>query len=377
MKFGPARLDNAIGKILGHNIAGPDGKRILRKGKPLTVEDIAALRAIGRNSVYVAEIEPGDLDEDAAARRVAEAVTGDGLRLSGPASGRVNLLATAQGVLRVDVDRLNQVNACDGVTLATLASHTAVRPRQIVATIKIIPFAAPEKVIEQAEGAAFPASFDYDPRASRERSGGEVSAAKPKFARSVAEGGAGLRSGRLIWVDDLKPQSVSLILSGSPSLREKLFTDFAPLRERVEALGSQVNHTDYVPLEDESGERLLAEKLSAQRIAGARLIILAGETAIMDRRDIVPRAIERLGGEVTCFGVPVDPGNLLLVAYLGEVAILGAPGCARSRKVNIVDWVLPRLLAGDRLTRGDIFALGHGGLLEDAPERPMPRNELA
>jgi molybdenum cofactor cytidylyltransferase len=341
MKFGPARLDNAIGKILGHNIAGPDGKRILRKGKPLTVEDIAALRAIGRNSVYVAEIEPGDLDEDAAARRVAEAVTGDGLRLSGPASGRVNLLATAQGILRVDVDRLNQVNACDGVTLATLASHTAVRPRQIVATIKIIPFALPEKVIEQAES-------------------------------------AGRRGGiPLIRVDDLKSQSVSLILSGSPSLREKLFTDFAPLRERVEALGSQVNHTDYVPLEDESGERLLAERLSAQRIAGARLIILAGETAIMDRHDIVPRAIERLGGEVTCFGVPVDPGNLLLVAYLGDVAILGTPGCARSRKVNIVDWVLPRLLAGDRLTRGDIFALGHGGLLEDAPERPMPRNELA
>ncbi len=341
MKFGPVSLAQAENKILGHNIAGPDGKRILRKGKPLTAEDLAALSAIGRNSVYVAELEPGDLDEDAAARRVAEAVTGDGLRLSGPASGRVNLLATVHGILRVDVDRLNQVNACDGVTLATLASHTAVRFRQIVATVKIIPFAVPEKVIEQAEAAT--------------KSGGFP----------------------LLRVDELVPKPVGLILSGSPSLRERLAADFAPLRDRVEALGSQIQQTDYVPLEDESGEIALAESLGRAHEAGAHLIILAGETAIMDRHDLVPRAIERLGGEVTCFGVPVDPGNLLLVAYLGDVAILGAPGCARSRKVNIVDWVLPRLLAGDRLTRADIFALGHGGLLEDAPERPMPRNELA
>jgi molybdenum cofactor cytidylyltransferase len=340
MKFGPVPLTRAQNKILGHNIAGPDGKRILRKGKPLTADDVATLRAIGRNSVYVAELEPGDLDEDAAARRVAEAVQGAGLRLSGPASGRVNLLATVQGVLRVDVERLNQVNACDGVTLATLASHTAVRPRQIVATVKIIPFAVPEKVIEQAEG-------------------------------------TGARDGSpLIRVDELKPQSVGLILSGSPSLREKLSTDFAPLRDRVEALGSQIHEVDYVPLEDETGEATLIESLKRAREAGARLIVLAGETAIMDSHDIVPRAIEQAGGEVTCFGVPVDPGNLLLVAYLGETAILGAPGCARSRKTNIVDWVLPRLLAGDRLTRADIFALGHGGLLEDTPERPMPRNEL-
>lgn len=341
MKFGPVPLNNAVGKVLGHNIAGPDGQRLLRKGKPLTADDVSALRAVGRNSVYVAEIEPGDLDEDAAARRVAQAVQGNGLRLSGPASGRVNLLATMQGVLRVDAERLNQVNASDGITLATLASHTAVRPRQIVATVKIIPFAVPETVIRQAEAAGKSDGF------------------------------------HLIRVDALRPQPVSLILSGSPSLRDKLFTDFAPLRERVEALGSQIHNTGYVPLEDESGEVALIESLKRERDAGARLIILAGETAIMDRHDIVPRAIERAGGEVTCFGVPVDPGNLLMVAYLGDMPVLGAPGCARSRKTNIVDWVLPRLLVGDRLTRADIFALGHGGLLEDIPERPMPRNELA
>ena len=340
MKFGPVPLDHAEGKILGHNIAGPDGRRLLRKGKPLKPEDIAALRAIGRASVYAAELEADDVDENAAARRVAEAAASSALRLSGSASGRVNVLATELGVLRVDAGRLARLNACEDVTLATLASHTAVRPRQIVATVKIIPFAVLESVIRAAE--------------------------------SIASD-----NGPLIRVDALESHPVSLVFSGSLSIRDKLAADFAPLRHRVEALGSVVVSTDYVPLEDESGEVALAEVIRRQQASGARLIVVAGETAIMDRHDIVPRAVERAGGWVECLGAPVDPGNLLMLAYLNDTPILGAPGCARSRKVNVVDWVLPRLLAGDRLQRADLISLGHGGLLEDVPERPMPRDRLA
>jgi molybdenum cofactor cytidylyltransferase len=336
LKFGPVPLDHAGGKILGHNIAGPDGHRLLRKGRPLTAEDIAALRAIGRTSVYVAELGPDDVDEDTAARRVAKVIGGGGVRLPGAASGRANLLSTTLGVFRVDAERLEQINGLEGITLATLAAHSPVRPRQIVGTVKIIPFAVAEATVRAAEAIA-----------------GDVP---------------------LIRVDALSPQPVSLIFSGSVSIREKLADDFAPLTERVTALGSHVTSTDYVPLEDESGEAMLAGLLP-RRASGTRLIILAGETAIMDRHDIVPRAIEQAGGRVECLGAPVDPGNLLMIAYLGDVPILGAPGCARSRKVNIVDWVLPRLLVGDRLTRRDIFALGLGGLLEDVPERPLSRDK--
>jgi molybdenum cofactor cytidylyltransferase len=339
MKFGPVPLDSAEGKVLGHNIAGPDGRRLLRKGRPLTAADIAALRALGRASVYVAELEPGDVDEDAAARRLARAVSGENLRLPGAASGRANLLSVTLGVLRVDAERLARVNDLEGLTLATLAAHSPVRPRQIVATVKIIPFAVPEVEVREAEAIA-------------------------------AEGGP------LIWVDELVPQPVSLIYSGSISVRQKLADDFAPLTERLTALGARVVSTDYVSLEDESGEAALAETLS-RRASDARLIILAGETAIMDRHDIVPRAVERAGGRVEALGAPVDPGNLLMIAYLGEVPVLGAPGCARSRKTNVVDWVLPRLLVGDRLTRRDFLTLGHGGLLDDAPERGMPRGDPA
>jgi molybdenum cofactor cytidylyltransferase len=339
MKFGPVALSAAVGQVLGHNIAGADGQRVLRKGKALTSADIAVLAALGRQSVYVAELEPGDVDENTAARRVARALAGPGLKLPGAASGRANALAATLGVLRVDAARLQALNAGDGLTVATLAAHTPVRANQIVATVKVIPFALPEATLAAAE--------------------------------AIAAGAPVLR------VDGLPPRAVSVIFSGSPALGAKLTADFAPLLDRLTALGARVASVDFVALEDEAGEVALADLLARQHGAGRELIVLAGETAIMDRHDIVPRAVERAGGHVEALGAPVDPGNLLMVAYLGEVPVVGAPGCARSRKTNIVDWVLPRLLAGDHLTRAEINTLGHGGLLEEAPERPMPRETRA
>jgi molybdenum cofactor cytidylyltransferase len=131
-----------------------------------------------------------------------------------------------------------------------------------------------------------------------------------------------------------------------------------------------------VALSKETPEEALAAAIRRQCESGAEIILLAGETAVMDPRDITPRAIELAGGRIECVGAPVDPGNLLVLGYRGErraVAILAAPGCARSRKTNVIDWVLPRLLVGERLRRADLVALGHGGLLEDVPERPMRR----
>jgi molybdenum cofactor cytidylyltransferase len=158
VKFGPVLLNMAEGKILGHNIAGPDGRRALRKGTPLAPDDIAALRAMGRTSVYVAELAPGDVGEDTAARRVAHMAMGSGLRPSGPASGRVNLLAAAPGVVRVDAERLSRVNELEGVTVATVVAHAPVRARQMAATIKIIPFAIPEPPSWRSSPSAAPSS---------------------------------------------------------------------------------------------------------------------------------------------------------------------------------------------------------------------------
>ena len=337
MKFEPVPLSAAEGKILGHNIAGANGQRLLRKGRRLTSTDLESLRALGRQAVYVAQLEKTDIDENAAARRVAETVCGPGLHTPGAASGRANLLSDEAGLLRVDVERLTKVNECEGITLATLMNHSPVQARQIVATVKIIPYAVPESTLSVVEGIA--------------------SGSKP-----------------IVRVDALPSRFVSMILTGSVSVHQKLLTDFLPLRDRIEKLGSAVTRTDFLALDDEADEAALAEMLRRQVSTGIQMILLAGETAIMDRNDIIPRAIERAGGRVEAVGAPVDPGNLLMLAYLEDVPVVGAPGCARSRKINIVDWILPRLLAGDHLTRRDILQLGHGGLLQDVRERGMPRD---
>jgi molybdopterin biosynthesis enzyme len=213
-----------------------------------------------------------------------------------------------------------------------------VRPKQLVATVKVIPYAVPRATLARAEAAA-------------------------------SEG--------LLRVDPIPARRVGLILSGSASAEARIRRDFeAPLAARLGILGCEMAWVDFVPLDDPSasGESALAETLRKQAARGADMILLAGETAIVDRQDIAPRAIEQAGGRVEAFGAPVDPGNLLLLADLGGVPVVGAPGCARSRKVNVIDAILPRLLAGERLGRRDLASLGAGGLLEDVPERPMPRS---
>ena len=339
MKFGPAPLEEAEGRILGHNVAGEDGKRLLRKGKALSVADLDALRKLGRKVVYVAELEKGDVGENEAAERVARACLGPGLRLSGPATGRINVIATVLGIFRVDTGRLRLLNESEGITIASVGAHTVVRPGQTVATVKVIPYGVPESIVVRGEE-------------------------------------AGNREGPLLRADALPRREVGLILSGSPTVRDRLEESFSPLVERVRELGSDIVVDDYITLEDERGEDALAAALRRHRERGVELVLLAGETAIMDRHDIMPRAVEKAGGRIETVGAPVDPGNLLMLAYLDDVPVLGAPGCARSRKTNVVDWILPRLLAGDALGRSDIVALGAGGLLEDVPERPLPRSRI-
>lgn len=341
MKFGPVSLEKAQGKILGHNVTGPDGRRIFRKGHPLQAEDIERLRELGRETVYVAELEADDVGENTAAERIAEKLFDHRrFRLSGPSTGRANVYTTALGILRVEVDRLHEINRNEGITLATLRHNSPVSEGKMAATLKVLPYALPESMVRKAEALA------------RE-------------------------NGPLLRLDPLEPRQVSLILSGSPSARERIVRSFEKaLSERLEQLGASISTVDFVVLDQEQDEAALAEMIESRIEGGAELVVLAGETAIMDRYDIAPRAVERAGGTVICFGAPVDPGNLLMLARLGETPVLGAPGCARSPKDNIIDLVLPRLLVGDRLERDDIITMAHGGLLEDVPERPSPRSRL-
>ncbi len=342
MKFERVGLEQARGAVLGHNVYDASGRRVLRKGKALGADDVDRLGNLGRRSVYVARFEDGDVEENAAARRIAAAVAGSGLRRSPARTGRVNLYAEVRGVLRVQRRRLQALNALPGVALAVLPADSAVVEGKMVATLKVIPYALPEAVVARSEAVA-------------EEDGGAV-----------------------LDLTELVPRRAGLILSGSPAARERIERGFrTALEARLSALGARLEEVDFVSLDDEAGEERLAAAIGFLLDRGLDLLILAGETAIMDRHDVAPRAVERAGGEIECYGAPVDPGNLLLLAYRGSVPILGAPGCARSPKANVVDLVLPRLLAGDRVTAAEVAAFGLGGLLEDVPERPQPRSWLS
>jgi hypothetical protein len=205
----------------------------------------------------------------------------------------------------------------------------------VAATLKILPYALPQRTVETASGLG--------------------------------------DNGPLLWLDPCTSKPVSLILSGAPVAEARVRRTFSnALGDRLDDLGTAVTRTDFVPLEDGDGELVLVETIKAHLEAGIRLIILAGETAIMDRHDIAPRAIERAGRDITIFGAPVDPGNLLLLAYYDTVPTVCVPGCARSPKRNIVDLVLPRLLVGDRPTGADVVGWGHGVSWRISPNGRLP-----
>jgi len=319
--------EQALGHILRHNLADARGRKALSKGHRLTPEDLPLLRALGADTLHVAVLEPGDVHEDEAARRLADVVRGPGVAATAPAASRVNLLAEADGVVRVDAERLLRINQIEGLTVATLPSHALARARKRVATIKIIPFAVPEEALREAE--------------------------------AIGRAGQGL-----VALSPLRRHAVGVILVGSAAARERIERGVAPaIESRIQELGSDVLATRYVP----SDEPAVAAAITALHAAGADMLIIAGETSIMDRDDITPQGIRMAGGRIEHYGAPVEPGNLLLLAYLEgprePTPVLGAPGCVRSRDTNIVDLLLPRLLAGESITRRDIVALGHGGLL--------------
>ncbi len=316
-------IEKAVGNILVHNVFGPDGHKALLKGRLLGAEDIAKLRSLGKDTVYVATLDSDDVREDEAAAQLALLVIGDGIELSKASGGRVNLYAKQQGFMRVNRVSLGRVNGLNGVTLATIRRYAPVAPRKMVATLKTAGLALPRKMIRATDAIVH-------------------------------------QEGRVLEVAPVINRQVGVILTGSENGRARVQETFMPpIRARVEGMGAQVVSENFVAEE----ERAIANAIAAAEQAGAQLVILAGETSIMDSMDITPRGIQCAGGTIELYGAPVEPGNLLLVAYHDGKPIIGAPGCIKSRETNVVDLVLPPLLAGDRVTRGDVIALAEGGLL--------------
>ncbi|HMJ45520.1 MAG TPA: molybdopterin-binding/glycosyltransferase family 2 protein [Pseudolabrys sp.] len=336
MKFGPVAPDDALGATAVHSIR-QDGL-VLKKGTLVGPAEVAALKAAGVKEIVVARLEAGDVSEDQAAADIAAASAGEGAHTDRAFTGRCNLFAESAGVLVVDKDAIDRLNRIDeAVTIATLPAFKPVVEGEMIATVKIIPFAVAAT--------------------ARDKAMAEAKKAKP-----------------VIRVAPYKVRKIGIVSTLLPGLSPKVVEKTLKITEtRIAPAGASIVAERRVPHDQVALARAIDDVLKA----GAELVIVFGASAIADRRDVIPAAVEVVGGEIEHFGMPVDPGNLMLIGRLQGAAIVGAPGCARSPKENGFDWVLMRLLAGLPVTRDDITGMGVGGLLMEIVTRPQPRTEPA
>ena len=332
MKFGYVPLSEAVGAISAHAVRA--GEVVLRKGSRVTPEIAERLRGAGVAGLVAARLDAGDVHEDEAAAALAAKLAGLHIRIDPPFTGRSNLFAEEAGVLLVERERIDGINAVDeAITFATLPEFRAVSPGEMVATVKIIPYAVPRAALDRALAAA------ADP---------------------------------LIRVMPFEKRRIAVVSTVLPGLKPSVIAKTLDvLRERLAPAAAAVISEERVPHEAEA----LAAALGRAVATRPDIVIVFGASAISDRRDVIPAAIVAAGGRIEHLGMPVDPGNLLLLAEMGEARVLGAPGCARSPKENGFDGVLQRLLAGLDVGRAEVVAMGVGGLLMEIKTRPQPRAE--
>ena len=331
MKFGVLPVAEAAACILAHSTGG------LKKGRKLTSEDVALLKERGVAQVMAMRLEADDVPEDEAAGQLVAAAAGAGCNVQAPFTGRANVYAAAAGLAVIDEGRLKAFNRIhESITLATLRPFERVVARQMLATVKIIPFAVPHAAVAQAL--------------------------------------ALLKSGPLIRLQPFKPQQVGLVITTTPAQKASLVQKSEKaIADRLASLGSTLAQV----LICEHRQAAVADAIRTLGRVGVSPILVFGAGAIVDRADVVPAGLAAAGGKILHLGMPVDPGNLLMLGQLGVVPVIGVPSCARSPKVNGFDWILNRLCAGLEVTPEDIRDMGVGGLLAEIPSRPQPREGAA
>lgn len=332
MIFGEFRCEEAEGVTLAHTLNL--GAKTLKKGRVLGADDIALLKQAGIAAVTGARMGVDDLDENAGAAAIAGLLVGPNTETRRPYTGRCNVHAMKRGVLRVDAARIDALNQLDeAIAIGTLPDYALARPAQVLATVKIIPFAVTRTLVERCRA---------------------IVAGRP-----------------LLQLAELQPRRAALILGELPGMKENVFRGtVTATRNRLEGLGSRLA----LVLRCRHERGAYEAKLREARAAGCDLLLIAGATVTKDRLDVVPAAVTAVGGVVDHFGMPVEPGNMLLLAHIGEVPVLVLPGCARSRRSNGLDWALQRLLAGLPFGRAEIMSMGVGGLIR-SPLEPEDEEE--
>lgn len=336
MIVGPTLVTEAKGTLLAHTVQA--GKLVFKKGRLLSNADINHLIAANVEEVFAARLETGEIHEDEAASRIASALIGPGVKANEPFTGRVNLFSEVAGVLSIDAGRINRINLVDeSATIATLPCFSTVEAGQMVATIKIIPFATHEHILQLIEIIA-------------------TSQLQP-----------------LMEVSAFFHKNVALIQSILPSVKTSVLDKTVEVTtRRLDRFGAIITG------EYRCDHSAIAISATLQEALFERpdILLIAGASAIVDRRDALPEGIVRAGGSIDHYGMPVDPGNMILVGQIEGIPVVGLPGCARSPKLNGFDWVLERLCANLPCGAQEIMSMGVGGLLAEIPSRGLPRATL-
>ncbi len=320
-------VQQAVGSVLCHDITriipGKVQEAAFKKGHVVREEDIEELLKLGKDHVYVWEPQPGMLHEDDAALRIAAAAAKAGIEWDDPSEGKVELKAVHPGVLRVDVEALRQVNSVEQVTLVTRRNHEPVLHRgEQIAAARVIPLFIEEEKVAAAE-------------------------------KVMAQAGG------ILAVTPFRLKRVGVVITGNEVYYGRIQDGFGPvLREKFAALGCEIVGVEYAP-DDRS---VIVDKILSFAQSGAEMIVATGGMSV-DPDDQTPGAIKAAGVEIVSYGIPMLPGNMYLVGYLGDLPVMGLPGCVMFKEKTAFDYLVPRVLTGERLTRADIVELGHGGLL--------------
>ncbi|MEZ4527074.1 MAG: molybdopterin-binding protein [Desulfobacterales bacterium] len=322
MKVVPTQ--EAAGMVLCHDVTrivpGEFKGRAFKKGHVIQDSDISELLNMGKEHIYVFDLKEGWVHEDEAALRIAKSAAGPGIRIGEAAEGRVNLTAERDGLLTINADALYQINALEDIVFASLHTHQPVKKEKAVAGTRIVPLVTQEKNVRDAE----------------------------EICRNHSP---------VIEIKPFQSLSVGIVTTGSEIYHGRIEDRFGPvLREKFAELGSRVLRQVFVSDDTAMTVRAIADLLAD----GAEMIAVTGGMSV-DPDDQTPASIRAAGGKVVTYGAPVFPGAMFMLAYIDGIPVVGLPGCVMYYRASIFDLVVPRILAGESLTRDDFVRMGHGG----------------
>jgi len=329
-------LQEAVGTKLVHDITeirpGEFKGPAFRKGHTVCNEDLCHLQKLGKNHLYLIDLEEDEIHENQAASILAKGLAGDGVVWEdNPREGKINLLAGRDGLLTVNTASLAAFNMVEEVMCATLHNHTLVKEGELIAATRAIPLVMQRAPIDRAAAIA-------------------------------------RQNGAVVSVKQLRCARVGLMITGNEVYHGLIEDRFAPvLTEKVEGLGSEVVELEFAPDDAE----VISQTICSLLERGCDLLILSGGMSV-DPDDVTRHGIRLAGASELTYGAASLPGAMFLVAYLGDVPLLGVPACGLYHRITVLDLVLPRILVGERIGKKELAFLGHGGLCRDCPECSYP-----